>query len=408
MYPINMDFLRKSLLVIIVPILTILFYSIATNFAFVQVVGNSEKLKSTLASSGIYDSVLGGLLTESQAVSNGSQTVSLRSSAITEAAAQTFNPQFIQTNTESVIDSLYKWLDGATQIPDFHIDLTAARADFAKNAGVATTKKLSNLPPCPAGSTIQSFNAETATCLPNGVDPATEGARVEQSINAGEGFLDHPIITAASIKSEGNSQSVFEQSGIKNAPQAFQTVKVTPYIMGVLAVLLSAAVVFLSRTKKAGFRKIGFMLLVAGVFLLGAAYTVSWSVNKEVPKRLQLNNTVLSSSLVKLVKDVGGQVGQNYYIFGGAYAAIGAGFILGATFIGKNKNDSGDDLRGEGRTKEDRIDIKEPVKATDFVDKDINKKSKVAAKPKTPTKSKPVASPPATPKSTARKKIIVQ
>jgi hypothetical protein len=403
-----MHFLKKSLLVILVPILTILFYATATNYGFVKVAGDAAKVKHTLANSGIYNSALDNLIKESDGVGNGADSVSLKDSAIKTAAHQTFNPQFIQTNAETVIDSLYRWLDGTTETPDFKIDLSTTRATFAKNAGAAVTAKLAALPACPAGTDPASFDSDNATCLPPGVAPAAEGAKVEQKINSGEGFLDHPVITASTLKTgdggifapgekQAPGKTIFNTT-LKDAPNAFQAVKTAPYVMGLLAILLSVAVVFLSATKRKGLRKVGIMLIIAGVFLMGAAYGVGWGVNKQVPKHLKLDNPALQVSVIKLSKDVGGQIENNYWIFGGVYTAIGLGLIFGPRFIGKQKADK-DDLEGEGKTKEDRIDLKEPDKAISLPDEKPSGNSKPSAKKPTP-RSKPAADKP--------RKIIIQ
>lgn len=397
------------MLVVIAPVLTLLLYAAATNYAFVKVAGDVENIKQTLSDSGIYDSVLDGLLDESDNVGTGTETVSLKAKAVRTAAKQTLTPQFVQTNTEQVIDSLYRWLDGTTKVPDFHIDLGSARAEFAKNAGAAVTAELSGLPACPAGTSTQNFDVENAACLPKGVSPAAEGAKVEQTINSGEGFLDHPVFTAASIKSQKGGKPVFEDE-LKNAPKAYQAATTAPYVMGAVAILLAVAVVFLSATKRKGLRKIGIMLLVAGIFMLGAAYVLGWGVNQQIPKWIELNNPVLRDSLVKLAKDVGGQIENNYWIFGGVYTALGLGIVLGTAFIKKGGTQKSN-LHGEGRNKEDRIDIKEPVQATQLADESPAKKSKPAeaAKTKTAAKPKPAAKPPAKPPAkTAPKKIIVQ
>ncbi len=412
-----MQFVRKSLLVIIVPILTILFYSTAINYGLVEVAGDAAKVKQTLAKSGIYNSVLDNLINESDGVGDGEDSVSLKDSAIKTAAMQTFTPQYIQTNTETVIDSVYHWLDGTTKTPDFKIDISATRATFAKNAGSAVTAKLSTLPACPADTNSASFDSDNAVCLPAGVDPAAEGAKVEQKINSGEGFLDHPVVTAQSIKAskDGSQEPIFE-GDLKKAPDAFQAAKYAPYAMGLLAILLSVAVVFLSATKRKGLRKIGIMLLVAGVFLMGIAYGLNWGVNKQIPKSLKLENAALQTSVVKLAKDVGSQVEQNYWIFGGVYAALGLGLVLGTSFIGKKKNDK-EDLEGEGKTAEDRIELKEPVKATSLgddiktVEDEFEDTPSSPSPPRKKTTTKPATKSAPKPKSTtkpATKKIIIQ
>ena len=81
-----MHFIRKFLLFIIVPIFTLLLFATASTTSVVRVVGTPDSIKTILAESGIYSSVVQGLLDQSKAVSNNGDDISLNNELVKTAA----------------------------------------------------------------------------------------------------------------------------------------------------------------------------------------------------------------------------------------------------------------------------------------------------------------------------------
>jgi hypothetical protein len=391
-----MQFVRKLLLILLVPIFTLLLYATAVDVGFVRVAGSPSEIKKILNDSGIYSSVVPGLLDQSKQVSGGGGDVSLTNPTVKAAAVDTFTPQFVQKNTETVIDSVYRWLDGSTFEPDFSIDLTPIKASFAANAAKEVQTKLATLPACATAVAPQDFDAINATCLPKGVDPATAAAKIQNNLSSGKGFLDHPIISASSIKNGDSGQSVFTSKNVKNVPKAYQAAKSTPAILGLLTLLLALAVVFLSPNLVKGLRRAGIILVGVGIFMLIFASGVTYGVNNQALPKLHLNNLVLEAKVRILLKDAVGQIETNYWEFGGAYLVLGALAIGASIYMNEHGAKEKDDLEGEGKTKEDRIDLKEPDKAISLPEEKSSSAPKPAAKKPT-SRSRP-----------GPKKIIIQ
>ncbi len=415
-----MQVFRRPLLVLIAPFFVLMLYLAAMDYGIVRIVGDPGSIKKVLASSGIYDSVLTGLLDESKAVSNDGDSTSLQSSTIKVAAEKAITPQFIQTSTETVIDSVYRWLDGTTTVPDFKIDLTATKDTFALKAGEAVTVKLASLPACAPGSPVsaQVLDVDTidsVVCLPIGVSPQAEGAKVEQNIKGGEGFLDHPVFTAADLDISrccGGTEpttSIYE-SDWKNLPEVFQVVKVSPYAIGLLALLLGVVIVFLSSTRRKGLRRVGISILIVGILTLAVSYSAIWAVNDKAIPNIKLNNAVLQDKVRILAKDVNRKITTNYLQVGTVYILVGVGLIAGTLLI-KPGSKTNDDLEGEGQTAEDRIELKEPVKATPFDEDETSEADEFEDTPGAPPKPKKKPAPKPTakrPDKPATKKIIIQ
>lgn len=409
-----MQILKRGLLIIVVPIFTFLLFSIATTSLLVKQAGSPEPVKKLVADSGIYNSVVKGLLDESGAVNNNGNEVSLDNAIVKNAAEKAFSPEFIQSSTENVIDSVYRWLDGSTPEPDFRIDLASVKTAFANNISSELTTKLASLPACT--STPADFDALNAECLPVGITPAAATSEVRDDILKGQGFLDHPVITPESIKKEGVSQSVFTNQ-LKDAPKAFQTLKSAPILLGVLSLVFALMVIFLSSNILAGFKKVGFSLISVGILMLVLGLTINWAA-KHTDLEIKLNNKVLASKLQLLAENIGKKIGDNYWQFGAGYTALGITAVAGSVYFKRRKGKSKAGLKGEGRTKEDRIELREPVQAIALED-DIEtiadaphaqpeklNKEKTKSPNKTPAKSSPAKTP--TKPKPAPKKIIIQ
>jgi len=330
-----MQFVRKALLVLLAPLFTLLLYATAVDVGFVRVGTHPSTIKSILAKSGIYNTVVPGLLDQSKEISGSGGSVSLSDSLVRTAAGQTFTPQLVQQDTEATIDGVYDWLDGKTPLPDFQIDLTSTKAAFAANVAKLAQQQLQTLPVCSSAASVENFEPLSASCLPPGVTPASAAATLQSTILSGKGFLDNPVITATSIKSGSSSQSVFADQ-LKNVPNQYQKVKKTPFLLGLVTIVLGLAIIFLSTARAAGLRRIGWPLLVVGIVLLAFAWAINRVTVHNLAPKISVNNAVLQSSLRTLIVDVEQAVDKSYWWFGGGYAALGLGAIGGAMYIKKH------------------------------------------------------------------------
>ena len=405
-----MEFIRKFVLVLVVPLLIILLLATAGSAATLTVFTDSVKVKAALTKSKIYQSVVPAVLDEAGQISAGGQEVPLGEAVVRQAAEKTFTAQFIQQNTEAVIDSIYAWLNGDSPVPDFEIDLAATKATFATNVAAAVEAQLAGLPPCSDGGIPDNFDPFTTTCLPAGMDPASQSAAIEENIISGTGFLDDEVITADSLKQGDEAKSVFA-SELKQFPDVYQRLKLAPIALGVLSLLLALAVILLSASKRKGLQRVGIVLVVVGVILLAAAYDLARLVG-EAMEQLNLDSRVFEDSLRTLAVELTKEVSKIYWVFGGVYTGVGVLAITWAIWKRpKGGQPDDDDLEGEGKTPEDRINLKEPDEPAEFVGPRESTKSESE-----PTRPKPKPSPAklsskvqeGKPKKPAAKKIIIQ
>ena len=330
-----MQFVRKFLLVLLVPLFTILLYTVAIDVGFARIGTQPAAIKHILVKSGIYSSVVPSLLDQAKQVSGSSGTVSLTDPVVRAAANQTFSPQLVQNDTEAVIDGTYDWLNGTTPLPDFQIDLSSAKSDFAANVAKQAEQHLQGLPACPASSAV-NFDPLHTTCLPAGVTPASAAAVLQSTIANGKGFLDSPVITANSIKSGNNNQPIFANQ-LKQVPEKYRLAKKTPLVLGALVLILGLAILFLSSTRSAGLKRIGIPLLVVGLLLLAFAWGSNHVTTKFLVPKVKVNNVALQNSVRVLVVNIEQAIDKSYWWFGAGYTALGVTAISGSMYINRQR-----------------------------------------------------------------------
>jgi hypothetical protein len=325
----HMQFVRRTLLVLLGALLPLLLLATAFDFGAYHVVGTPTPLKKTLSDSGIYNSVVSQALEQAKTTSSGYSQIPLQDPAIKKAAEESFSPQFVQSSSEKVIDGVYNWLRGKSSQPDFNVDLSSAKNNFAEKVGQVAKAKAATLPLCTSvPASKDSFNA---TCLPPGITPAQVGLQAKNDVLYGNGFLEHSNITASSIKSS-NGNPVFSSGKLKNAPKYYQLSTKLPYILIGLSLLNILAIIFLSSTRRKGLRHVSFTFAIVGVFLLAFAWGLNRVVAQNFIPQINFDNKVFESNVRILSTDITHSIDRNYWIFGIAYFSLGF-IVLLVTFL---------------------------------------------------------------------------
>lgn len=329
---------KKLLLILGATFLSALLFATAINLSVLSVAGEPEPIKNILKDSGIYSTIVTNQLEQAKKNVSSSGELSLTDPAIRDAAERAITPQYLEENVGKVIDSVYDWLKGKTQTPEFQVDLSGVKGTFADLAAQAAQTRATQLPACTAAGQSASFDAFSATCLPKGTAPSKVAADVKNNILTGEGFLDKSVLNANDIKSSGSDTSIFE-SDLKELPNAYRKFKTAPIILSILSLVAIAAIVFGSSSKRRGLRRAGITLLVIGLILVGLGRAVNSALpTKILPKINVNNNAALSSNVRSVVNGVVTKLDNTYVLVGAIYAGLGALFIAGTIFIGKGES----------------------------------------------------------------------
>jgi hypothetical protein len=327
-----MNIAKKLALGVLSPLFITLLFATAFDIGFVGTATHPPTVKRIISESGIYDSVVPSVLQQTKSIQTDVGTISASDPAIQKAANAAISPQYVKQNTETAIDSIYKWLDGAIAQPDFKIDLAGPKASFAQSVSGSIQQRLAALPACSRIETSQvlaSGDYLNAGCLPIGVSPSAASAQVMASLTDSKDFLGNTTLSAGSIKNGDSQKSVFNDQ-LKSAPKQYQRAKKTPLILSVLTILTGVGIVFLSSTWQKGLRHVAINLVVIGLLMLAFSYALNRVVSTKVVPKIKVDNAVLQTDIRNLATDLTQQIDKNYWYFGGLYTVLGAGGIAAA------------------------------------------------------------------------------
>jgi lysophospholipase L1-like esterase len=247
--------------------------------------GKPKKVEAYLAQSKLYDHFIA--YTADQAKKTNGDTdqsgsVSLSDAAVQAAAQSSFTPQVIEKNVNTFIDSNYAWLEGKTATPEFKIDLSEQKLTFAQKVGQYVTTYTAGLPACANDQLAaqQSQDPLAATCRPANVTPEAAGAQVTQRLSTTGDFLSNPVVTPNSINPEASQQSKPYYQKLSHLPKAYQLSQKLPYIFAGLSLLAALGIIFISLERRKGVRKVGIVLLIAGISLVAVKFTADMAFRR--------------------------------------------------------------------------------------------------------------------------------
>ncbi|HSX45262.1 MAG TPA: hypothetical protein VLF39_04125 [Candidatus Saccharimonadales bacterium] len=313
----------------------------------VMLFGTPIHIKQILKDNDVYSNFVDGIIADARkspdAKSNDSFPIN--DPVFQKAIKSSFTPEFLQTSTENVVDGTYHWLNGKTAEPDFRIDVSGPKKKFANAIGDYAVTKLSALPICNrqqlrqlqlAGGTIDPFSA---TCRPPGFNVADQKAKVVSKILSDKDFLNKSVITANSLKKDQGDQNFFEDKRI--IPKVYGWINISPFIMGVILLLLATAIVFLHETKRKGLRSVGLRLTETGVFLgvvgLITAILYRNASKPDGPIGKAIGSNSFQQTISKVLTAFVQLFNARLVVFGLIYIVIGS-IILVYLYLSRDKN----------------------------------------------------------------------
>lgn len=325
-----MIWLRKGFVHLLSVLLLISLLGMAVSTGFRLNLGTPAKIEKTLSSSRVYDNLTASALEQAQKNSDNQGTsgsVSLNDPAVKTAAEQAFSPQLLENNVNTFLSSNYDWLNGKKAKPDFVIDFSKAKASFAQAIGQAAEAHLKTLPVCTPQQLAQlpiPADPLNVGCRPATLDPAAEGARVTKEVSDNNDFLSNANITADSLGQDQNSnqgQPYYQK--LSFAPKAFKLAVNLPWILALLAILLILGIVFIAPTRRRGSRRVGVILLEAGLALIAVKFIADRLVVKAED---QLTRSSMAAQLQEPISSVlrhtESQLTNNNLAFGIAFLAV--------------------------------------------------------------------------------------
>ncbi len=337
-----MNILRKLTLVLAITLLPFALFGFGLSWSLHQVFGTPTHLEGALTKSGIYRSIVGNALDQAQSKqqgepgsstgSGGDNNVPFAQPAIRSVIEKAFPPEYLQTQTNGVLDNAYGWLQGKQANLNFAIDLTSAKTSLANGLGEYVQKQLSSLPVC-APDKIPTGDVDpfTSTCVPKGFDIAGAAAKAKDKIAGGD-FLKDTQITPDTIKND-KGQTIGQQ--LQKAPKAYQHISLAIEALGAVALLLSVAVVFLSVTWRNGVRKLSNVYISIGAVTALLAWGISFGLSKATAALAKgsTTNKALQQSVLGVAKILAQDLQKYWLSYGIVLLVLGIGGLVWLTII---------------------------------------------------------------------------
>jgi hypothetical protein len=346
-----MLWIRKSFTFLFSIILFALLLGLVGATTFTMYLSKPDHIDGWLASSRLYDHFVDGVIEQSKHSTGGedNSSVSLSDTAVQQAAHSAFSSELIQKSVNSFLDGNYAWLKGETKTPEFNIDLSSAKQQFATQVGQYVTGYLKNLPTCTDAqlATITDPNQDplSLSCRPAQLDPQAEGAHITDQLANSSEFLGTPKLTQDTITAGGQASTPY-YSKLSALPKVYRIAAKLPLIITGLIALFSLAIIFIAPRKRAGIRRIGVVFIVAGVTLLIEKLVADSLVKRVNLDKLKLFNSdvhqssgPLQDSLTSFVHRAESALTRFDVYFGVVFLLIGAGIIT--ILIVKRRQGSG-------------------------------------------------------------------
>jgi hypothetical protein len=301
----------------------------------VLVFGSPAALKAALKDSGAYNAASSHLAQQAGKAVNNQSAVTLDQTTVQSAAQQNFSAQTVESNTESVVDNMYGWLQGKTAKPEFKLDLSPYVGQFTQSVGDQTVQHVASLPICTAEQLRQidpnNININQLPCRPPGVDLNTAKQQAIDQVVQSNSFLSNPVISSDTLPKDAEGKTALDRAD--SLPGVFQWTMRGPWIFGGLAVLCAALIMWLlwSESWRTGVRKLARSLVGVAITLLLIVLITKLSLHFVTSSDSiagKLVNKDFQQVLITFAKSLEQAYDSKLLTFGIVYAAVGIVALL--------------------------------------------------------------------------------
>ena len=258
-----MSFIKKLLRGLAAWWLSLSLFLLAGIAALVMTLGSPTYIKSTLATSGVYNSFVGAAMklayaenTVAQPGNNSADQATIKE--LTPIMTASITPQFLQNTAEIITDSTYAWLGGTQKVLAFTIPTSELKNRLQTEVSSYLQNRINSLPVCAKGQNYQNFDPLSTNCKPPINVPSGE---VQKSAAS---FIDSlPLFQQETI-----SSGSIDTGKAKVAPDIYQWLRRIPPILAALVLACIATLVLVQRNKPRAWRTIGHTFVWAGALLI--------------------------------------------------------------------------------------------------------------------------------------------
>lgn len=323
-----MLFWRKLGVVLAAALLPVMLFAWGLTFTTYQMFATPDRLKQALDTSGIYDTFVNDLLAQTEnreGQQEGEYAIPTSNPEVQAAVKNAASPTFLQSQVEGFLDNIYTWIQGESEQLAFQIDLTEVKTKLADGLVSAARTRLATLPACNGPVDPAAFDPFTAECVPRGLDANLAAEQVRSEVDK---LIKNPVITQNDIK---NDQSQTLEQQLQAIPTAYSRLVLGLWLGVGLILLLAAALVLLSLTRRAGLKRAGIIFTSVGVATIVLA-VVGAFVIKRLTETLSGEGAVQAGGLNIISQLADGFRGW-WLVFGFAVLVLGVAALISLFFI---------------------------------------------------------------------------
>lgn len=354
-----MNFAKRALLFLATALFGTFLFSLVAATTFTQTAAKPDKLKGWLVESDVYNRLVPAMMEKLQEDAAKRQSaeqagevsredsIDFNRPEVQGIVQKALNPQFIQTSTEQVIDSVYRWLNGEVKKPDFAINTGEIKTRIATEVGSYLRQRAATLPVC--RTVPQQTNLFDAECIPRGTNVEAEIQKVVQEINGSDEFLAEETLTADNLgkDKEAPEQSSSFFSETNGLPGIYRLMLWLPVVFGALALLCGTGIIFLNEERRKGFSRVMTTLLITDVLLLASVTLINLGFNAAKSKVLA-NSAGTKSAALRDGALHGLDAAKNDiirvpFIFAAVFLVLGAGIAAYLIMTRKNTARGGEE-----------------------------------------------------------------
>lgn len=311
--------------------LTIALFGWGFVFTSYQMLAGPERLKETLETSGVYETLVNDVLKEAEKrTDQGDQKIATELPEVQQAIKNAATPDVLKSQVEGFLDSTYGWIRGESEGLAFQIDLTEVKAKLGDNLAASASSRLATLPTCSGTAPPESFDPFTAGCIPRGLDKNAAVAEVRSEVDKA---IKDPLITQDNLNGQGES---LEQK-LQAVPTIYNNLVLGMWLGALLVALFTVGVVFLSSTWRAGLKRVGIIFVSVGAISAGLAMLSAFLI-KQAAKNLT-NEGEIQHSALNIVSQLADGFRGWWLIFGIIILVLGVAALVIPKFIKPEKNE---------------------------------------------------------------------
>lgn len=311
------------------------FAAIVATFIWVVTLQNSlfdrAAVKQTLQTSGIYGSLVPGLSAALQSNSSQQESQIFNNTAVGQAFSHTFEPQYVQTQTETVLDNAYDWLEGKRPALTFSVPIDERRTTFTNELTKAIEPAIAELPICTSPMQVDITEGD---CRPADRSPADFAKLIaEQGVNESK-FLAEPLTneTITQPRSEAGDQ---ETSPLQHLPAYYQW---SQWLLGALPVLalLCLGVIFgLSNNRLSSSAHLGRRVFFSSFVTFALALFILWLGSTNTLAGSNGRDAALTTIFMPVIQKLLLLLGTQLVLISGVVTALGLTAWIALTIIGR-------------------------------------------------------------------------